>query len=605
MSEYQYDEAGNRIEYKSEYKNKFDESGRFYFDHWTWTYDENGNLTEYAEHDESGNIGERTAYVYDTDENRIKTTWYDEDGEIEGWAEAEYDAAGNETKYERYDEEGSLTEKITETYDESGNLTEYVMYDGEGNMVEKEEHEYDKKGNEIRYVRYSDAVTMDCRHETEYDEDGKQIKFVSYDGAGGISYMWEYGYDENGREIYESLSDEDIVITWEYEYDARGNLFQKILTGYDRETEQTDKSAEEYTYDEKGNLTGCDHIDHVENEMKSLRWEREYDEEGRKTVFYFYDDEKNVSYRSETEYGENGQPVNYTGYDKNEDVFVRRKTEYDESGNVIRENEYDADDNLIRYYENEYDDFGSVTRQALYEDGILKSEKQMEYTYRYIGNIGAEAADFMDNAMTPEEYALKQREIFTRFLNGQEKIRYRSNVNCMGEGKIVDETITDFIDFAYVRQDVHTRHYKKALEYTFLDMTGDGIEELLISCGGERLCVIQCCYGALKVILDMEERDFSTYLINDNGRTGICRAYYIQLADWNECCFLDGKGKTEIVLDVFQDEYADWTESIFYSTWDNIGFEERDIGKGEYYDIMSGAVIKADADWQKLERPLR
>ena len=607
-AEYQYDAAGNQTEYKSVYKNKFDESGRFYSDHWTWSYDENGNLIEYAEHDESGNIGERTEHEYDTDGNLIKTTWYDKDGEMEGWAETEYDAAGNAIKYERYNENGSCTRKIIQEYDENGKQTKYIVYDGEGNITEKEEREYDENGNEVKYLRYSDAITINCLYETEYDERGKQIKFVSYDSEGGISYMWEYGYDENGRDVYESISDDDIVLTWEYVYDERGNQIKKILTSYDWEMEQENKAIDEYIYDENENMrkyrrTVYDHEGRVE---KSIRWERKYDEYGRETNFYFYDNEKTASYQSETEYDENGLIISYTGYNKKEDDFVRRETEYDESGNVIRESYYDEDNDLVQYYENEYDDFGSVIRQTMYEDGILKSEKQMSYAYRYIGNIDAEAADYMDNEMSPEEYDLKQREIFTRFLNGQEKISYCCNAGSEGYsingGKIVEETITDFVDFEYVRQDTYTRNYKRGLEYTFLDMTGDGIEELLIRCGGERLCVIQCSYGALKVIYDIAERDFNTYLVKCNGRTGICCAFYIPLGDWSGCCFLDGRGKKEIFLDVFQDEYVDWTE---YRMRDNDSFEERDISKGEYYDIMSGVVIKTDIDWQKLEKPLR
>ena len=445
-------------------------------------------------------------------------------------------------------------------------------------------------------MSYDDAITIECWYETEYDESGKQIKFVSYDSEGIISYVWEYGYDDNGREIYESISDDDMVIMWEYEYDEHGNQMKKIFTNYDRETEQKDKEIEEYIYDENGNMTGYDRTYYEENEVKNLRWEREYDENGRETNFYFYDNEKNASYQSETEYDENGLPINYTGYDNNEDYFIRRETEYDQSGKVIRENYYE-NDNLIQYYENEYDEFGSMTRQTMYEDDILKYEKQMSYTYRYIGNLYAEEADYADNEVTPEEDNLQQRDIFTRFLNGQEKIRYRSNVNCMEEGKIVEETITDLIDFEYVKQGKYIRHYKRALEYAFLDVTGDGIEELLISSGGERLCVIQCSYGVLKVIHDIQESDFNTYLVKYDGRTGICYEFYIPLGDWRGCYFLDQKGKKAIFLDIFQDEYVDWTG---YRMSDNDSFEERDISKGEYYDVMGRMVTRMDIDWHQL-----
>ncbi|MDE6748847.1 MAG: hypothetical protein K2K21_07280, partial [Lachnospiraceae bacterium] len=129
-----------------------------------------------------------------------------------------------------------------------------------------------------------------------------------------------------------------------------------------------------------------------------------YDENGRQIYIGYGVDE----YTWEYEYDEHGNYVKtiYTSYDKNGDISGIRETEYDASGQILRENYYDANGNLFQYYENEYDDFGSVTRQAMYEDGILKSEKQVGYLYRYIGNIDSEASDYMDKEMAPEEYNL-------------------------------------------------------------------------------------------------------------------------------------------------------------------------------------------------------
>ena len=292
--------------------------------------------------------------------------------------------------------------------------------------------------------------------------------------------------------------------------------------------------------------------------------------------------------------------INYAGYDKNGNVLVRRETEYDTSGKVMRKNEYVADGNLIRYFENEYDDFGSLTRQTMYENGILKSEKQTSYAYHYIGNIDAEATEYMDNDMTPEKYNIKQREIFTRFLNGEEKVRYYMDVDNVIDGKIVEYTITDLLDFE------HIRRYKRTPEYTFLDMTGDGIEELIIFCKDdpERLCVIQCSYGILKVIHDLDRR-CEAFLVKYNGRTGICCDYGIQNGeDRHYYYFLDEEGKREIFIDDWE-RYDESGEDLkhFYGMSDSDSFEECDICKGEYYDIRSGMVEKVDIDWQKLEEP--
>lgn len=197
----------------------------------------------------------------------------------------------------------------------------------------------------------------------------------------------------------------------------------------------------------------------------------------------------------------------------------------------------------------------------------------MSYVYRYIGNIDAETADYEQNDMTMEEYNLKQREIFARFLSGEEEIRYCSALNSIGEGEIVRDTIMDLIDFAYYEE------YKDALEYTFLDMTGDGIEELIIHCSSNNLYIIQSDHGILKVIGRTVGGNLGTYLIK-----------------------YDGKGKKEISLVDSQDVQEDGTESRSYSISDNDSFEWRDISTGEYYDV-SGTIITLTVDWYPLEEP--
>lgn len=620
LSEYQYDENGNQTEYKYIY---YDSDGTSSIPaHVTWAYDTNGNETEWVTYDKDGNIEERTENWYDANGNQIKETNYDKDGFRKRWVEIAYDDAGNEIEwnchyeYGRhtikrihiYDEWGKLigyvryrNEKIIEKEeyerDENGNIIKSVNYDGDGNIAKIYEYEYDKMGREIKLVCYNGDGTVNFSFESEYDGNGNEIKTVCYDGGGQTGWISEYEYDESGREICYSHENNGVVTELqENEYGEDGSIIREVQTYYDSDTgEKTYERACEYTYDEKGNMIKYDFINYDEKETKSLRWEKEYDEEGRGTGFYLYDNEKTASYQGKTEYDETGLLIKYTGYDKNGNVLVRRETEYNASGKAIKENYYDKDGSLIRYYENEYDDFGNVTRQTMYEDGSLKSEKQISYAYHYIGNIDAEATDYIDNDITTEEYNRKQREIFIRFLNGEEKVRYNGDGDNDQNGKIVEETITDLIDFEYIRE------YKRTLEYTFLDMTGDGIEELVIFYSGdpERLCVIQCSYGALKVIYDIDGR-FNAYLIKYNGRTGICHDYGTQNGeDRNYYYFLDGKGKKEIALD----EYMDWTESYFYSASDSDSFEERDISKGEYYDIMSGMVEMMDIDWQELEVP--
>ena len=621
LSEYQYDRNGNKIEFKYTY---YDSDGNGSLSsHVTWTFDKDGNEIEWTADDKYTNSKKRTERGYDANGKQIKEINYDND-ELTGWIESEYDVFGNKIRYEEYDKDRKCTYKtissyneqenlnyftvydygkISKTYeyeyDEKGNMIKSAEYDGDGNIIRIYEREYDEMGRETKFVHYNGDGTVNSSDEYEYDENGNEIKSVHYDGEGNIRWMAESEYDEKGREIYYSRKSDGVVTyTQENEYGEDGSVIREVVTYYNSDTGQKwyEKICE-YTYDEKENMTKYDYTNYMEGGTTSLIWEREYDEDGRETDFYFYDNGKSASYQSQTEYDENGLMINYKGYDKDGTVLVRRETEYDISGNVVKENYYDADGNLIQYYENEYDDFGSITRQTMYENGIVKSEKQTSYAYHYIGNIDAEAADYMDTDMASEKYNLKQREIFVRFLNGEEKVRYYRDEDDVKDGKIVEETITDLIDFDYIRQN------KRTLEYTFLDMTGDGIEELVIFYSGEigRLCVIQCSYGALKVIFDLDG-GYDVYFVKYNGMTGICYDYSLETrgAERKYCYFLGGKGKKEIVLDIF---HAESGESTFYSMNDNDSFESRDISAGEYYDIADKIVSANTIDWQRLEEP--
>ena len=564
-TEYQYDGNGNRIEYKVIKDNRI-------YPHETWKYDEKGNQIEHICYGMDGNIAERT--------------------------ESEYDENGNQVRYEKYEKDGESAYKLLQNYDEHGNLLLYTEY-WNGSLKHKIEREFDENNKERKAVYYDSDGNITEVTECEYAEDGSSVKRIDYDADGVIDYKMTYEYDENGNLIkyVECRCNDDGSIdrTTERKYDGIGSV---IYYCYKKSGIVISTTETEFTYDEKQNRIKYDYARYEGGEKtNSIVWKKEYDEDGREAAFSLYDSEEGISYQSRIEYDENGLMINYTDYDENGVMLAKTEKKYNQSGNVIRENDYDADGNLILYYENEYDDFGSIIRQERYESGILKNEKRTSYVYHYIGNIYAEAADYIDDN-------LQQRKIFTRFLNGQEKVRYYRNEGNNKEGKIVEETITDILNHG---------HSGGAVTYTFLDMTGDGIEELIIRCGSNaRICVIQCCYGTLKVIYDMpRELDENygygnAYLVKCNGRMGIYCDCNTRRSDeeWNEYYFWDEKGKKEIVIYKhahFDTEIADYTYS--YSMKDIDCFESRAITKGEYYDIKGGMITKMDIDWQKLEDP--
>ncbi len=563
LHEYQYDENGNEVEARYNSSSSYQ----------TRTYDTNGKEIEYVRYDEDGNIAERKVY--------------------------KYDAFGNETEYAAYNSDGACAIKIMQDYDERGNLIGKIRYDGDGKIDGKWEYEYDENDNEIKMSYYIDGSTLTTWeereydennnivkyvedtanrvffywYEYEYDENGNRIKEISYDREGSFKYMHEYEYDQSGRKICAKTYNSTATYISEYEYDEHGNKIKETETRYyNEETEQKEpRTIEEYEYgyDENENMTKYAHIVYDDEKGTDSRmWERKYDADGRETDFYLYINEKTASYHSQKEYDENGRMISYTEYDKNGAVTGRKETEYDTDGNVIRESHYDADGSLIRCYEKEYNDFGSVTRQAMYEDGVLKSEKQMNYVYRYIGDMDTETSDD-----------------FTRFLKGQKE-------SIVG-GVIVRKNITNLIDFSYHRRD------KIIPQYAFLDMTGDGVEELIISCDRGELYVIQNVHGVLKVIFSSPEYTGATKLVKGNGRVGICNSYSDRGCSYETYYFLDENGKKEISLRTDWDSEGEKS----YCVYDNDSFTEYSISEGEYYDITDKMITLTDIDWQKLEDP--
>ena len=173
----------------------------------------------------------------------------------------------------------------------------------------------------------------------------------------------------------------------------------------------------------------------------------------------------------------------------------------------------------------------------------------------------------------------------------KETPRYPNPGESVEEGVIVRKSITNLIDFASCRQN------KKSLKYAFLDMTGDGIEELIIACGEGGLYVIQYDYGALKVIFNMEDYG-NANPVKWNGRTGICVFCSDNRCLYEAYYFFDENEKREISL------CSGWNSEgeMSYRSCDNDSFEWYSISEGAYYD-MTEIMTEMDIDWQKLEDP--
>ncbi len=218
------------------------------------TYTKNGTVTEYA-YDENGDkISETVTYPDKPDETlyREYTTRYQEDGskivtESQTMLKATGEAISNATYEYEYNPEGLLVRKagfydgqldgeVTYEYDENGNLT----YQSEtkatslGNAMAKK-CEYDEAGNLVKETLLDSDGNVNRVYTYEYDADGKQILQHEFNAAGEekLSYEpceWKYEYDEEGRVIEEWKEGTEHggkFEHYEYEYDENGNVCKK------------------------------------------------------------------------------------------------------------------------------------------------------------------------------------------------------------------------------------------------------------------------------------------------------------------------------------------------------------------------------------------
>ena len=218
------------------------------------TYTKNGTVTEYA-YDENGDkISETVTYPDKPDETlyREYTTRYQEDGskivtESQTMLQATGEAISNATYEYTYNPEGLLVRKagfydgqldgeVTYEYDENGNLT----YQSEtkatslGNAMAKK-CEYDEAGNLVKETLLDLDGNVNRVYTYEYDADGKQILQHEFNAAGEekLSYElceWKYEYDEEGRVIEEWKEGTEHggkFEHYEYEYDENGNVCKK------------------------------------------------------------------------------------------------------------------------------------------------------------------------------------------------------------------------------------------------------------------------------------------------------------------------------------------------------------------------------------------
>lgn len=218
------------------------------------TFTSNGTVTEYG-YDENGDkISETVSYPDKPDETlyREYTTQYQEDGskivsESQTMLQVTGEPISSETFEYEYNPDGLL---IRKTGFSNGEYQDEILYeyDDNGNLISQSEgtpgsgvtslarsYEYDEAGNLTKETQYNLDGEVNQYYTYEYDENGKQTAKHNYNAAGeemieAVECQWQYEYDGEGRiieEWQESVNGGQKYEWYQYEYDEYGNVCQK------------------------------------------------------------------------------------------------------------------------------------------------------------------------------------------------------------------------------------------------------------------------------------------------------------------------------------------------------------------------------------------
>jgi hypothetical protein len=250
-----------------------------------YTYDANGNMTQYIYYyrdDDTGKLVFYYKYTYTADSkgNLTQSISYDWDEAASQWLvfdrdEYTYNASGNLIQHlDYYNFSGStsqLTYKEEFTYNANGSMTQYLNFTwaestSQWMAFQKGEYTYDAARNQTHYNNYQwNKVTSQWdatnRNEYTYDASGNMVQYLghywsiftnewinstkyeyTYDAAGNVTQYLDYSLNETTNQLVAYYKDE-------YTYDANGNIIQYLVHSLDENTNQwVSIGREEFTF---------------------------------------------------------------------------------------------------------------------------------------------------------------------------------------------------------------------------------------------------------------------------------------------------------------------------------------------------------------------
>lgn len=261
-------------------------------------------------------------------------------------------------------------------YNQTGKIIREEKYNNEEEFEQILEFKYDEKGRLIEELMFEDEETVLEKKTFDYDEKGRLSKeFLHYhDGTYDVVH---YEYNENDDIVSKKKvdSDNEPEESEFFTYEGKNMVMQKC---YDGDNELINEAN--LKYDKSGNLIEEVSIGHFEN--NEIKKENEYNDKGRKTASYIYENGKLIE-KYIYEENEKEQIINI--YEENIWGKSTIGFEYDDNGNITLQREYDSNGNIISEIKKTYQD-NIIHGASIYSEKPVPGgfyNYSLDYEYEY------------------------------------------------------------------------------------------------------------------------------------------------------------------------------------------------------------------------------
>ena len=187
-------------------------------------FDQSGNLVEYREFRQSGEVQTRSTFTYNQFESYEEKHTFDEDGEVSSVGSFVYIFETNGRLKEKHhiDQNGNIASKEVYDYDVNGNVTKKLYFNHSTGLSNSIDYTY-KYSPDGRIV---ERIITEEGNESRRDsivsrKNDNRLEVFNYDINGNIILVKTYYYNQFG------------LISMEIEADSKGNIQRKFAYRYE------------------------------------------------------------------------------------------------------------------------------------------------------------------------------------------------------------------------------------------------------------------------------------------------------------------------------------------------------------------------------------